>query len=54
MKYSFWKGFKKSAINLILVGAPLVFTLLPQEWMNLTLGGVLLMGLNFLKVKYSN
>ena len=52
-KYSFWKGVKKSVVSVILVGAPLVFTLLPAEWMNLTLGGVAVILLNYLKVKFA-
>jgi hypothetical protein len=51
--YSFWKGLKKSVVSVILVGAPLVFTLLPAEWMNLTLGGVAVILLNYLKVKFA-
>lgn len=52
-KYSFWKGFKKAVLNVILVGAPLVVSVLPAEWMNLTIGGVLVLLVNFLKVRYS-
>ena len=51
--YSFWTGLKKGLVNVVLIGAPLVFTLLPQEWMNLTVGGLAVMLLNFLKVKFS-
>jgi hypothetical protein len=52
-KYSFWKGVKKSMISVILVGAPLVFTLLPAEWMNLTVGGVAVILLNYLKFRFA-
>ena len=52
-KYSFWKGLKKAVVSVILVGLPLVVTALPQEWMNLTLGGVLVLLVNFLKVKFA-
>ena len=53
MEYSFWKGLKKSVVSVILVGLPLVVTLLPQEWMNLTLGGLAVLLLNYLKVRFA-
>ena len=52
MQYSFWKGVKKAVLSVILVGAPVVLSALPAEWMNLTVGGVLVLAVNFLKVKY--
>lgn len=52
-KYSLWKGVWKAIVSVVLVGAPLVFTVLPTEWANITLGGVLVILVNFLKVKYS-
>jgi hypothetical protein len=52
-QYNFWTGLKKGIINVILVGAPLVFTLFPAEWMNLTLGGLAVILLNYLKVKFA-
>jgi hypothetical protein len=50
--YSFWKGVKKAVLSVILVGAPIVVSALPAEWMNITLGGLLVLIVNFLKVKY--
>ena len=52
MKYSFLKGIVKSAVAVLLVGLPVVVQVLPAEWMNLTVGGLLVLLVNFLKVKY--
>ena len=50
--YSFWKGLWKSALPTIIVGLPLLVQLLPVAWQNLTLSGVVLLILNWLKVRY--
>ena len=52
-KYSFWKGVGKAVVSVILVGLPLVFQVVPQEWLNLTIGGALVMILNWIKVRYA-
>jgi hypothetical protein len=52
-KYSFLIGLRKTAVNTALITAPMLINLLPQEWLNLTLGAALYMVLNFLKVKWS-
>ncbi len=52
-KYSFLKGLWKGMLGVVLVGAPILVSALPQEWMNYTIGGVLLMIVNFLKVRYA-
>lgn len=49
-KYSFKKGLLKAFFSIIIVGVPILIQVLPQEWMNLTLSGVLLMLVNYLKV----
>ena len=51
MTYSFYKGVRKALVSIILVGLPVATQLLPTEIANLTLGGLLIIGLNFLKVK---
>lgn len=51
-KYSFWIGLRKMAINLLVVGAPLLMGILPTEWMNMTLSGAILLVINYAKVKY--
>jgi len=50
-KYSFWKGVKKSALSVILVGAPIVISALPTQWMDITVGGLLVLIVNYLKFK---
>jgi hypothetical protein len=52
-QYSFTKGLSKTIVSLLVVGIPLVIGVLPEEWANLTLSGVLLLVLNYLKVRYS-
>lgn len=52
-EYSFWKGFKKAVVSVILIGAPLVVSVLPADWANLTIGGALVLMVNYIKVKYS-
>ena len=51
MKYSFWKGFKKALIAILIVGLPIIIQLLPSDIANLTVSGVLLMILNYVKVQ---
>jgi hypothetical protein len=55
-KYSIWKGLGKSLIQVVIFGLPLLVTSLetmPQTaaWMDLTVGGVLSVIVNFLKTK---
>ena len=52
MKYSFTKGLKKAVVGVLLVGGPVVLGVLPTEWMNMTIGGVLLILWNYAKLKY--
>jgi hypothetical protein len=52
-QYSFKKGLIKTVTSLILVGAPLLLNALPEAWMNLTVGAVLTLGFNYLKVRLS-
>lgn len=51
MKYSFWKGLSKGIISVIVFAAPLVLLDNPA-WANLTIGGLLTMVVNWLKVRY--
>ena len=53
-KYSFKKGLVKTLINLAIIGLPLVIQILPTEIANLTLSGVLLMVINYLKVTFQD
>jgi len=52
-KYSFWIGLKKVLLNLIIVGVPLVLQILPSDILNLTVSGILLLILNYIKVNYA-
>ena len=52
MKYSITKGLKKSIITVLLVGIPMILQILPQEWQNLTLGGLLVLLHNYIKFTY--
>lgn len=51
--YSFFKGLQKAIISIVIVGAPLVVQIMPTEWANLTLSGLILLLVNYLKVQYS-
>ena len=51
-KYSFIKGLIKAIVSMILVGLPILIQILPSDIANLTIGGVLVLALNFLKTKY--
>ncbi len=52
-KYNFWVSFTKMLIKVGALATPLVLALLPNEWVNLTLGGALYMLLDFLQKKYT-
>lgn len=52
--YSFQKGLKKAVVNMVLIGLPILVQVLPAEWANLTLGGALVLIVNYLKVRYTN
>lgn len=54
MQYSFSKGLKKSLISMVLIGLPMLLQLLPEQWLNLTLGGALVLIVNYLKIRYVN
>jgi hypothetical protein len=51
-EYSFKKGLTKTLTAVALFGIPILFEVLPEAWLNLTLGGVLALALNWVKVKY--
>ena len=54
IKYSFLKGLWKSAISLFLVLVPIILQLAPNQYLDITIGGLLLLALNWAKVKYKN
>lgn len=51
MTYSFYKGVRKALVSIVLVGLPVAIQLLPTDIANMTLGGLLIILVNFLKVK---
>lgn len=52
MQYKFSKGLIKGLAGVIIFAVPLMIGQFP-EWANLTIGGMLIMLVNFLKVKYN-
>lgn len=52
MQYSFAKGLIKAAVSTALFAIPVLLNVMPQEWMDLTVGGVLVLLMNFLKIKF--
>lgn len=51
--YSFLTGLKKTLIQMAIFGLPMVVTLLPETWMNLTVGGILALIVNYLKFQFN-
>lgn len=51
--YSFQKGLKKAVVNMILIGLPMLVQVLPVEWANITLGGALVLIVNYIKVRFA-
>lgn len=51
--YSFWKSLLKTVIKLFVFLVPLLVPLLPQAWMDITVGGILYMGADWLQKKYT-
>lgn len=54
MKYNFWTSVAKMLVKVGVLAIPLVIGLLPKEWMDLTLGGVLYLVLDFAQKKYTS
>lgn len=50
--YSFLRGLGKGLTQLAIFSFPFIVEVLPAEWMNLTVGGMLSIGFNYLKFKY--
>lgn len=51
-KYSFSKGLIKTGINLLIIGLPIVLQVMPNQLLDLTLGGAISLLVNYLKVKH--
>ncbi len=50
--YSASKSFIKTVIRLGILAVPMVLTLLPEAWMNLSVSAVLYMAFDWLKARY--
>jgi hypothetical protein len=48
-KYSFLTGVEKSIFKTIVVVGPLLLGVLPEEWMNITLGAIVTFVINYAK-----
>ena len=54
IKYSFGKGLWKTVVSLFLVLAPIILQVAPNQYLDITIGGALLLIVNWAKVKYKN
>lgn len=52
-KYSFRQGVGKTLLSVLIFAVPVLFDVLPAEWLELTVGGLLTLFVNFLKFKAS-
>lgn len=50
--YSFKKTLGKIVVGFVLFAVPVLLDALPEEWMNLTLGSMLVGAWNFIKYNY--
>ena len=48
-KYSFLIGLEKSVFRAVVVGVPVIVGILPDAWMNLTIGGAIMLFVNWVK-----
>jgi len=47
--YSYWRSIKKALVRGLLIAIPIALQAFPEQWLNLTLGGVLIFILDWLK-----
>jgi hypothetical protein len=47
--YSFLTGLEKSIMRVIVIAGPMLLMILPEVWMNVTLGAVITFVINFAK-----
>lgn len=50
-QYSFQKGLYK-VIEFFVIASPIIIQAMPEQWLNLTIAGVLKLLVNYAKVKY--
>ena len=53
-EYSFIKGLGKGVATALIFGIPVLLQVLPNDWLNITVGGLGVILLNFLKFKYKS
>lgn len=51
--YSIVRGVTKALVNMAIVAVPMIIQVLPQEWMNMSLSAIILIVVNYIKVKYA-
>lgn len=51
--YSIRKGLTKAFTSILLFAIPFALQVAPEKWLNLTVGGILVLILNFLKFQYN-
>ena len=51
MEYNFLKGLKKGVISAVIFAVPIVLTSFPA-WADITVGGILMILVNWLKIRY--
>lgn len=54
MQYNFWHSVLKTLVRLSIILIPVAMTWLPKEWMNITLGGGLMLSFDWLKAKFAS
>lgn len=54
IKYSFKKGLWKAVVGFLVFGLPFFLDIIPSDILNLTVGGILALGLNYLKIIYKS
>jgi len=54
MKYSFSKGIGKTFWATLVFALPIAIDLMPVEWLNISVGSILFLILNWAKVQYKN
>lgn len=47
--YSFLIGLEKTLFRVIVIAGPILFNMLPEAWMNLTLGALITLLVNYAK-----
>lgn len=50
-QYSFWKGIRKTALQVVAFGIPMLVMAVPDAWKAVTVGSLLSLLANYLKTK---